>query len=124
MTVIAPVREAVYDLSLQGLVKATSHLSLGQEAIAAGFGVAMRKSSVAVRPFHDNGPELNEPSAAVRWSPLNSGLDLLCEYRVAVGRGVLIAHGCDAGALDSGAGPARGEQRTVQRVVVETVEDA
>jgi acetoin:2,6-dichlorophenolindophenol oxidoreductase subunit alpha len=32
-----------YDLFLQNLVKGTSHLSLGQEAIAAGFGVAMRK---------------------------------------------------------------------------------
>ncbi len=32
-----------YDLFLSGLVKGTSHLSLGQEAIAAGFGVAMRE---------------------------------------------------------------------------------
>ncbi|MGH9064484.1 MAG: thiamine pyrophosphate-dependent dehydrogenase E1 component subunit alpha [Acidimicrobiales bacterium] len=32
-----------YDLFLQSLVKGTSHLSLGQEAIAAGFGVAMRE---------------------------------------------------------------------------------
>ena len=31
----------VYDLFLEGLVKGTSHLSLGQEAIAAGFGEAM-----------------------------------------------------------------------------------
>ena len=31
-----------YDLFLQNLVKGTSHLSLGQEAIAAGFAVAMR----------------------------------------------------------------------------------
>ncbi|MGH9245249.1 MAG: thiamine pyrophosphate-dependent dehydrogenase E1 component subunit alpha [Acidimicrobiales bacterium] len=31
-----------YDLFMQGLVKGTSHLSLGMEAIAAGFGVAMR----------------------------------------------------------------------------------
>ncbi len=31
------------DLFLQNLIKGTSHLSLGQEAIAAGFGVAMRK---------------------------------------------------------------------------------
>jgi pyruvate dehydrogenase E1 component alpha subunit len=31
-----------YDLFLQNLVKGTSHLSLGQEAVAAGFGVAMR----------------------------------------------------------------------------------
>lgn len=32
-----------YDLFLKGLVKGTSHLSLGQEAIAAGFGAAMRE---------------------------------------------------------------------------------
>jgi len=31
-----------YDLFLQNLIKGTSHLSLGQEAVAAGFGVAMR----------------------------------------------------------------------------------
>ena len=31
-----------YDLFMQNLVKGTSHLSLGQEAIAAAFGVAMR----------------------------------------------------------------------------------
>lgn len=31
-----------YDLFMQSLVKGTSHLSLGQEAIAAGFGVAMQ----------------------------------------------------------------------------------
>jgi pyruvate dehydrogenase E1 component alpha subunit len=32
-----------YDLFLLGLVKGTSHLSLGQEAVAAGFGAAMRE---------------------------------------------------------------------------------
>ncbi|HLI14748.1 MAG TPA: thiamine pyrophosphate-dependent dehydrogenase E1 component subunit alpha [Acidimicrobiales bacterium] len=32
-----------YDLFLQGLVKGTSHLGLGQEAVAAGFGAAMRR---------------------------------------------------------------------------------
>jgi pyruvate dehydrogenase E1 component alpha subunit len=31
-----------YDLFLQNLVKGTSHLSLGQEAVAAGFGEAMQ----------------------------------------------------------------------------------
>jgi acetoin:2,6-dichlorophenolindophenol oxidoreductase subunit alpha len=31
-----------YDLFMENLVKGTSHLSLGQEAIAAGFGLAMR----------------------------------------------------------------------------------
>ncbi len=32
----------VHDLFLRGLVKGTSHLSIGQEAVAAGFGAAMR----------------------------------------------------------------------------------
>jgi TPP-dependent pyruvate/acetoin dehydrogenase alpha subunit len=32
-----------HDLFLQNLVKGTSHLALGQEAVAAGFGVAMNK---------------------------------------------------------------------------------
>ncbi|MFG2881818.1 thiamine pyrophosphate-dependent dehydrogenase E1 component subunit alpha [Streptomyces sp. NPDC048297] len=36
------MEKRAYDLFLQNLVKGTSHLSLGQEAIAAGFGVAMR----------------------------------------------------------------------------------
>ena len=38
----APFEKRAYDLFLQSLVKGTSHLSLGMEAIAAGFGVAMR----------------------------------------------------------------------------------
>jgi acetoin:2,6-dichlorophenolindophenol oxidoreductase subunit alpha len=36
--------QRAYDLFLQNLVKGTSHLSLGQEAIAAGFAVAMQKN--------------------------------------------------------------------------------
>ena len=32
-----------YDLFLQNLIKGTSHLALGQEAVAAGFGHAMEK---------------------------------------------------------------------------------
>ena len=32
-----------YDLFLQNLVKGTSHLALGQEAVAAGFGAAMNR---------------------------------------------------------------------------------
>src|ERR1700754_3462850 len=35
--------QRAYDLFLANLVKGTSHLSLGQEAIAAGFGCAMQK---------------------------------------------------------------------------------
>jgi TPP-dependent pyruvate/acetoin dehydrogenase alpha subunit len=36
------VEKRAYDLFVQNLVKGTSHLALGQEAVAAGFGVAMR----------------------------------------------------------------------------------
>jgi TPP-dependent pyruvate/acetoin dehydrogenase alpha subunit len=43
------LREAeqrAYDLFLQNLVKGTSHLSLGQEAVAAAFGAAMQKGDL------------------------------------------------------------------------------
>ena len=43
LTEIRLVEKRAYDLFLQNLVKGTSHLSLGQEAVAAGFAVAMRK---------------------------------------------------------------------------------
>src|SRR5271155_1767826 len=44
------IREAeqrAYDLFLQNLVKGTSHLSLGQEAVAAGFATAMRPGDLS-----------------------------------------------------------------------------
>src|ERR1700685_3358350 len=44
------LREAeqrAFDLFLQNLVKGTSHLSLGQEAIAAGFAVAMKPGDLS-----------------------------------------------------------------------------
>jgi TPP-dependent pyruvate/acetoin dehydrogenase alpha subunit len=44
------IREAeqrAYDLFLQNLVKGTSHLSLGQEAVAAGFATAMKKGDLS-----------------------------------------------------------------------------
>jgi len=37
------MEQRAYDLFMQNLIKGTSHLALGQEAVAAGFGVAMRK---------------------------------------------------------------------------------
>jgi len=40
--VLRQFEKRAYDLFLQNLVKGTSHLSLGMEAVAAGFGVAMR----------------------------------------------------------------------------------
>src|SRR3954449_2590804 len=43
--------QRAYDLFLQNLVKGTSHLSLGQEAIAAGFGCAMTKGDHTRFPY-------------------------------------------------------------------------
>ena len=45
------LREAeqrAYDLFLQNLVKGTSHLSLGQEAVAAGFAAAMKPGDLSL----------------------------------------------------------------------------
>jgi TPP-dependent pyruvate/acetoin dehydrogenase alpha subunit len=39
--------QRAYDLFLQNLVKGTSHLSLGQEAVAAGFAVAMKPGDLS-----------------------------------------------------------------------------
>lgn len=36
------MEQRAYDLFMQNLIKGTSHLALGQEAVAASFGVAMR----------------------------------------------------------------------------------
>src|SRR5262245_36734827 len=46
-TVIRQSEQRAYDLFLQNLVKGTSHLSLGQEAVAAGFAAAMRPSDLS-----------------------------------------------------------------------------
>lgn len=40
--VLRQFEKRAYDLFMQNLVKGTSHLSLGMEAVAAGFGLAMR----------------------------------------------------------------------------------
>ena len=37
------VEKKAYDLFLQNLIKGTSHLALGQEAIAGAFGVALKQ---------------------------------------------------------------------------------
>jgi TPP-dependent pyruvate/acetoin dehydrogenase alpha subunit len=45
--VLRDAEQRAYDLFLQNLVKGTSHLSLGQEAIAAAFGVAMQPGDLS-----------------------------------------------------------------------------
>src|SRR6201982_3654062 len=44
---IRQAEQRAYDLFLQNLVKGTSHLSLGQEAIATGFASAMRPTDLS-----------------------------------------------------------------------------
>ena len=39
------VEKKAYDLFLENLIKGTSHLSLGQEAIGSAFGVALQKDN-------------------------------------------------------------------------------
>src|ERR1700751_2748606 len=45
---IRQAEQRAFDLFLQNLVKGTSHLSLGQEAIAAGLAVAMNPGDLSV----------------------------------------------------------------------------
>jgi TPP-dependent pyruvate/acetoin dehydrogenase alpha subunit len=45
--VIRQAEQRAYDLFLQNLVKGTSHLSLGQEAVAAGFAGAMKPNDLS-----------------------------------------------------------------------------
>src|ERR1700742_2953134 len=44
---IRQAEQRAYDLFLQNLVKGTSHLSLGQEAVAAGFAAAMKPGDLS-----------------------------------------------------------------------------
>lgn len=45
--VIREAEQRAFDLFLQNLVKGTSHLSLGQEAVAAGFATAMKPGDLS-----------------------------------------------------------------------------
>ncbi len=47
-----------YDLFMQNLVKGTSHLSLGMEAVAAGFGVAMREDDYTFATYRGHAHSL------------------------------------------------------------------
>ncbi len=53
-----------YDLFMQNLVKGTSHLSLGMEAVAAGFGAAMRPGDYTFATYRGHAHTL------VRGAPL------------------------------------------------------
>jgi len=49
--VLRQFEKRAYDLFMQNLVKGTSHLSLGMEAVAAGFGVAMQPDDYAFATY-------------------------------------------------------------------------
>jgi pyruvate dehydrogenase E1 component alpha subunit len=49
--VIRDAEQRAFDLFLQNLVKGTSHLSLGQEAIAAGFATAMKPGDLTFATY-------------------------------------------------------------------------
>ena len=50
--VIRTAEQRAFDLFLQNLVKGTSHLSLGQEAVAAGFAGAMKPGDLSFCTYH------------------------------------------------------------------------
>jgi TPP-dependent pyruvate/acetoin dehydrogenase alpha subunit len=57
-----------HDLFLQNLVKGTTHLSLGQEAIAAGFGAAMQPGDYTFATYRGHAHSLSrgmDPGAAM-----------------------------------------------------------
>jgi len=49
--VLRQFEKRAYDLFMQNLVKGTSHLSLGMEAVAAGFGLAMREDDYSFATY-------------------------------------------------------------------------
>jgi len=57
-----------HDLFLQNLVKGTTHLSLGQEAVATGFGTAMKPGDYTFATYRGHGHALSrgmDPGAAM-----------------------------------------------------------
>jgi acetoin:2,6-dichlorophenolindophenol oxidoreductase subunit alpha len=57
-----------YDLFMRGLVKGTSHLSLGMEAVAVGFGAAMRPDDLSFATYRGHAHTLSrhvDPTAVM-----------------------------------------------------------
>lgn len=59
MVELRAFEKRAYDLFLEGLVKGTSHLSLGQEAIAAGFGQAMQEGDLTFATYRGHAHTLS-----------------------------------------------------------------
>ena len=69
------IREAVqraFDLFLQNLVKGTSHLSLGQESVAAGFAAAMQPRDLSFCTYRGHAHTLARvPRLSACWRERN-----------------------------------------------------
>ena len=70
-----------YDLFMQGLVKGTTHLGLGQEAVAAGFAVAMQPGDMSYCTYRGHNHTL------LRGAPMDALMGEL------MGRSIGICHG-------------------------------
>src|SRR2546425_10878245 len=58
MVELRDVEQRAYELFLQNLVRGTSHLALGQEAISAGYAVAMRPDDYTFCTYRGHGHTL------------------------------------------------------------------
>ena len=58
MVELRDFEQRAYELFLENLVRGTSHLALGQEAIAAGYGVAMRPDDYTFCTYRGHGHTL------------------------------------------------------------------
>jgi pyruvate dehydrogenase E1 component alpha subunit len=58
MVEIRIFEERVFDLYFQGLVRYSTHLSLGQEAISSGFGLALRPEDLTFATYRGHGHTL------------------------------------------------------------------
>src|SRR5260370_33137305 len=58
MVELRDFEQRAYDLFMENLIKGTSHLALGQEAIAAGFAVAMREDDYTFCTYRGHGHTL------------------------------------------------------------------
>src|SRR3981189_186126 len=58
MVELRDFEQGAYELFLENLVRGTSHLALGQEAIAAGYAVAMRPNDYIFCTYRGHGHTL------------------------------------------------------------------
>jgi TPP-dependent pyruvate/acetoin dehydrogenase alpha subunit len=79
--VIREAEQRAYDLFLQNLVKGTSHLSLGQEAVAAGFAVAMQPGDLSFCTYRGHAHTL------ARGVPISKVLGELMQRDIGLMRG-------------------------------------